>query len=58
MIAAINELPDHYREPVVLCDMQGFQYEEIASMLDINLGTVKSRISRGREELRKKLKDI
>ncbi len=55
---AIAGLPEHYREALVLCDIQGFAYEEIASILEINLGTVKSRISRGRDELRKTLKDI
>lgn len=55
---AIGELPDHFREAVVLCDVQGFAYEEIAEILEINIGTVKSRISRGRRELRNKLKDI
>jgi RNA polymerase sigma-70 factor (ECF subfamily) len=55
---AISELPDHYREVIVLCDIQGFAYEEISSILEINLGTVKSRISRGRDELRKILKDV
>jgi len=55
---AISELPRHFREAVVLCDVQGFAYEEIASILEINIGTVKSRISRGRRELRNKLKDI
>lgn len=56
--AAIGELPEHFREAVVLCDVQGFAYEEIAEILEINIGTVKSRISRGRRELRSKLKDI
>ncbi|HUF04870.1 MAG TPA: sigma-70 family RNA polymerase sigma factor [Aridibacter sp.] len=55
---AIGELPEHFREAVVLCDVQGFAYEEIAEILEINIGTVKSRISRGRRELRSKLKDI
>ncbi len=55
---ALERLPDIFREAVVLCDIEGFSYEEIAETLDINLGTVKSRISRGREELRKNLKDI
>lgn len=55
---AIAELPGHFREAIVLCDVQGFAYEEIASILEINIGTVKSRISRGRRELREKLRDI
>lgn len=55
---ALRDLPEIFREAVVLCDVEGLSYEEIATVLDINIGTVKSRIARGREELRKKLKDI
>jgi RNA polymerase sigma-70 factor (ECF subfamily) len=55
---ALNELSDIFREAVVLCDIEGFSYEEIAEVLDVNIGTVKSRIARGREELRKKLEGI
>lgn len=55
---ALIELPDIYREAIVLCDIEGLTYDEIAAALDINIGTVKSRIARGREELRKRLKDF
>lgn len=55
---ALRSLPDIYREAVILCDIEGFSYEEIASVLEINIGTVKSRIARGRVELRRKLNDI
>ncbi len=55
---ALNDLPQIYREAVVLCDVEGLSYGEIALALDATMGTVKSRIARGREELRRKLKDI
>jgi RNA polymerase sigma-70 factor (ECF subfamily) len=44
-----------YREAVILRDIEGFSYEEIADTLQISIGTVKSRISRGRLELRREL---
>ena len=52
---ALLGLRQSYREAVVLRDVEGFSYEEIAAALQISIGTVKSRISRGRLELRKKL---
>ena len=55
---ALADLPVVFREAVVLCDIEGLSYEEIALALNANIGTVKSRIARGREELRKKLNDI
>jgi RNA polymerase sigma-70 factor, ECF subfamily len=55
---ALAEMRQHYREAIVLCDIEGYSYEEIAAALEINLGTVKSRIARGREELRKRLIDL
>jgi RNA polymerase sigma-70 factor (ECF subfamily) len=55
---ALSQLPEHYREAIVLCDIEGYSYDEIATALEINLGTVKSRIARGREELRKRLSDL
>lgn len=55
---ALNELPEQFREAVILCDIEGMSYQEIADTLEINVGTVRSRIARGREELRRKLKDI
>lgn len=58
LMNALRDLPEIFREAVVLCDIEGLSYEEIASVLEINIGTVKSRIARGREELRKKLVDI
>jgi RNA polymerase sigma-70 factor (ECF subfamily) len=55
---ALQSLPEIFRQAVVFCDIEGLSYEEIASALEINVGTVKSRIARGREELRRKLQDI
>ena len=52
---ALLSLRRSYREAVILRDVEGFSYEEIAAALQISIGTVKSRISRGRLELRKKL---
>lgn len=56
--AALIEIPDVYREAIVLCDVEGLSYEETAAALGVGIGTVKSRISRGREELRRRLKDF
>ena len=53
--AFIRELPEDMRAAIVLRDVEGYSYDEIASMLDVNVGTIKSRISRGREKLREKI---
>ncbi len=53
--SALQRLGQAYRETVILRDIEGFTYEEIAETLEINVGTVKSRLARGRQELRKKL---
>ena len=53
---ALQELTPNFREAVILRDIEGLSYEEIAEALETSIGTVKSRIARGREELRKKLK--
>lgn len=58
IMAAINSLNEEQRTAVILCDIEGFSYEEIAQMLYISIGTVKSRIFRGREKLRSLLRDI
>ncbi len=55
---ALLDLPEVYREAVVLCDIEGLTYDEISHSLNVSLGTVKSRIARAREELRRRLKDI
>ena len=50
--AALGALPPDFRAAVVLCDIEGLSYEEIAATLGIKLGTVRSRIHRGRSQLR------
>jgi RNA polymerase sigma factor (sigma-70 family) len=52
---ALAQLPPDFRAAVVLCDVEGLTYEEIADVLDLKLGTVRSRIHRGRTMLRKAL---
>jgi RNA polymerase sigma-70 factor (ECF subfamily) len=49
-------LPDDQRLAIILCDVEGFSYEEIAASMSSSIGTVKSRISRGRARLREALK--
>jgi RNA polymerase sigma-70 factor (ECF subfamily) len=51
----LNDLPPEYRVPVVLKDVVGFSYEEISDALDVPMGTVRSRIQRGRAQLRRVL---
>lgn len=52
---ALLRLPEEFRVAVVLCDIQGFSYEEISNILQCSLGTVRSRIHRGRRQLREHL---
>lgn len=52
---AVEDLPDHYRIPVLLADVEGFAYAEIAEILDVPIGTVMSRLHRGRKQLQKRL---
>lgn len=52
---ALDALPPQFRAAVVLCDVEGLTYEEVAETLDIKLGTVRSRIHRGRAMLRESL---
>ena len=53
--AALDALPPDFRAVVVLCDIEGLSYEEISEMLGVKLGTVRSRIHRGRAQLRRAL---
>ena len=55
---ALKTLKRSFREAVILRDIEGLSYEEIAAALEISVGTVKSRIARGRLELRKKLSSL
>jgi len=50
--AALRQVPEAFRTVVVLREIEGFTYEEIADVLRVNLGTVKSRLTRGRAALR------
>ena len=52
---ALEALPESFRIPVLLADVEGFSYKEIAEMLDIPIGTVMSRLHRGRKSLQKQL---
>jgi RNA polymerase sigma-70 factor (ECF subfamily) len=51
ILEAIGELPEEYRTAVVLSDVEGMAYAEIAELLDVPVGTVKSRLFRGRRRL-------
>jgi RNA polymerase sigma-70 factor (ECF subfamily) len=53
--AALGHLNPQIRAAVVLCDIEGLSYEEVAAVLDVKLGTVRSRIHRGRSQLREEL---
>ena len=52
---AIEDLPEHYRLPILLADVEGFAYKEIAEILDVPIGTIMSRLHRGRKQLQKRL---
>ena len=54
---AIEALPESYRVAVLLADVEGFAYKEIAEILDIPIGTVMSRLHRGRKRLRQTLQE-
>src|SRR5207302_5798627 len=54
---AIEDLPPAYRAAVLLTDVEGFSYKETADILDVPVGTVMSRLHRGRQRLQKSLYD-
>jgi RNA polymerase sigma-70 factor, ECF subfamily len=55
---ALEALPENFRVPVLLADVEGFAYREIAEMLEIPIGTVMSRLHRGRKAMQKRLWDF
>jgi RNA polymerase sigma factor (sigma-70 family) len=53
---AVLTLPEHYREPITLCDLEGKSYEEASTLLACPVGTVRSRLNRARSILLEKLR--
>ena len=58
MQQALDELSEEQKAVVILRDVEGLRYEEIAETLGINIGTVKSRLARGRYSMQEKLRDL
>ncbi|WP_428265478.1 sigma-70 family RNA polymerase sigma factor [Haliangium sp.] len=58
VVRALESLPDDFRVAVVLCDVEGFSYKEIAEIVECPVGTVMSRLHRGRRLLKKALHDF
>lgn len=58
IIEAIDDLPEQFRLAVVLSDVEGFSYAEMAEIMDVPLGTVMSRLHRGRKALQKRLWEV
>lgn len=54
---ALNKLPIDFKTVILLCDIEGFSYEEISKIIDIPIGTVRSRLHRARNMLKESLKD-
>ncbi len=55
---ALQQIPEDFRQPLVMKEIDGFSYEEIASILEIPMGTVRSRIFRARQELTDRLRRL
>ena len=55
---ALEDLPEQFRIAVLLADVEGFSYKEIAEITDVPIGTVMSRLHRGRKQLQKRLWDL
>jgi len=58
VVDAIHRLPEEFREAVLLRDLNGFSYEDIAKIINCPVGTVKSRVNRGRLRLQKSLRNL
>ncbi|MFN2490513.1 MAG: sigma-70 family RNA polymerase sigma factor [Actinomycetota bacterium] len=58
ILEAIEDLPEQFRLAVVLSDIEGFSYAEMAQIMDVPMGTVMSRLHRGRKALQKRLWDL
>jgi len=58
IVRAIRNLPEEYKKALIYVDLQDLSYQEAADALSVPIGTVRSRVSRGRAELRQRLKDI
>jgi RNA polymerase sigma-70 factor (ECF subfamily) len=56
--AALEDLPEQFRMAVLLADVEGFSYKEIAEIMDVPIGTVMSRLHRGRKQLQRRLWDF
>ena len=58
ILAALDRIPADYRSVVLLVDVEEFAYKEVAEILDVPVGTVMSRLSRGRKLLREQLAEV
>jgi RNA polymerase sigma-70 factor (ECF subfamily) len=58
VIAAVDQLPGHYREVILLTDVHDFSYKETAEILNVPIGTVMSRLNRARKQLKKTLAPV